>query len=152
MRYRTATVTDAHLLANMNAALIRDEGHRNPMTSEQLVERMAGFLIGGYEAAIFEDEDAALGYALFKREPDWVYVRQFYVMPENRRRGIGRKAVQWLRANVWTESSRVRIDVLVGNTSGIEFWRAVGFADYCLTMELDTATNDLRKGSDRDNR
>jgi hypothetical protein len=32
---------------------------------------------------------------------------------------------------------RVRRDVLVGNAGGIAFWRSLGFADYCLTMELE---------------
>jgi GNAT superfamily N-acetyltransferase len=141
LQYRPATLADVRLLAEMNAALIRDEAHRNRMTVEQLAERMAGFLTTGYEAVIFERQDpgaaAGVGYALFQREPEWVYLRQFYVRPECRRRGIGRAALAWLRANAWADSPRVRIEVLTGNSAGIAFWRAVGFADYCLTMELE---------------
>jgi len=32
LRYRAATPQDAAVLARMNAQLIRDEGHRNPMS------------------------------------------------------------------------------------------------------------------------
>jgi GNAT superfamily N-acetyltransferase len=52
-----------------------------------------------------------------------------------RRRGIARRALEWLRHNAWGVRARVRIDVLVGNHSAVEFWRSVGFTDYCLTME-----------------
>jgi GNAT superfamily N-acetyltransferase len=143
LQYRPATLADVRLLAEMNAALIRDEAHRNRMTVEQLAERMAGFLTAGYEAVIFEREgQGAVGYALYQREPDWVYLRQFYVTPECRRRGIGRAALAWLRTNAWADSPRIRLEVLTGNSAGIAFWRAVGFADYCLTLELERVRPD----------
>src|SRR5262249_54311158 len=116
--------------------LIDDEGHRNPMTVAELETRMAGWLAGEYQAVIFAAPDGqALGYALFRRETGHVYLRQFFVFREYRRSGIGRAGFQWLRSNLWRDTPRVRIDVLVGNHRAIAFWRAVGFRDYCLTME-----------------
>ena len=53
-----------------------------------------------------------------------------------RRRGVGRAAIGWLWQHVWG-GRRVRVDVLVGNAVGVAFWRAVGFRDYCLTLELE---------------
>jgi GNAT superfamily N-acetyltransferase len=135
MQYRRAGAEDAPLLARMNHALIRDEGHRNAMSTAELQQRMAGWLEGEYQAVLFEDERDAAGYALFRREPEWVYLRQFFVMPEKRRKGVGTAAVRWLLANAWKESPRIRLDVLVGNATGIQFWRSLGFADYCITME-----------------
>lgn len=135
VRFRRAAVDDAAVLAPMNALLIRDEGHRNPMTVAQLRQRMTDWLEGEYQAVIFEAEAQPLGYALYRFEPEYVYLRQLFVLPEHRRRGIARTALEWLRRNVWGERPRVRIDVLVGNRSGIEFWRSVGFSEYCLTME-----------------
>ena len=41
------------------------------------------------------------------------------------------------REHAWADAPRVRIDVLVGNAGAIAFWRAVGFRDYCLTMESE---------------
>ena len=134
MRYRFATAADANLLAAMNHRLIRDEGHRNTMPVAELETRMRG-LDGEYQAVLFEDEQGTAGYALFKREPDWIYLRQFYVQPERRRSGIGTAAMNWLLGNVWKDAPRIRLDVLVGNSEGIEFWRSLGFADYCVTME-----------------
>lgn len=138
MDYRRGTVADAPALAAMNWQLIRDEGHRNPMTVSELTARMTGWLEGEYEAILFEDCGQVIGYSLYRREIEYTYLRQFYVIPEYRRRGIGRAAVEWLRQHAW-DAVRVRVEVLVGNTSGIAFWRAVGFADYCLTLELEPA-------------
>jgi predicted acetyltransferase len=63
-----------------------------------------------------------------------MYLRQFFVVPEFRRRGLGRTAFQWLNDNIW-QKVLVRIDVLCANDAGIAFWRALGFDDYCITME-----------------
>jgi GNAT superfamily N-acetyltransferase len=137
LAFRPATVADAAMLAQMNHRLIRDEGHRSRMTVPQLCDRMDEWLRGEYWAVVMELEGAAVGYALYRLEAEYVYLRQFYVEPEYRRRGIGRSALAWLRTNVWADAPRVRIDVLVGNTAGIAFWRSVGFRDYCLTMEWE---------------
>jgi len=135
VRYRPANIVDASVIASMNAQLIGDEGHRNPMTVPQLAERMTDWLKAGYQACLFEVGSRTIGYALYRVEPDYIYLRQLFVQPEMRRRGIARRALEWLRQNEWGVRPRVRIDVLVGNHSGIEFWRSVGFTDYCLTME-----------------
>ena len=137
MRFRRASAEDADILAPLNAQLIRDEGHRNSMTLPQLAERMAGWLRGEYRAVLFEDAGAVVGYALYRPQADHVYLRQLFVRPESRRRGIGREALAWLWQNEWAGVPRLRIDVLVGNTVGIRFWRAVGFNDYCITMETE---------------
>ncbi len=136
MEYRRATIADAPALAVMNAQLIRDEGHRNRMSPAELEARMAGWLGGDYEAVVFEEAGRSAGYALFRRDPEYVYLRQFFVQPACRRRGVGRAAFGWLRRHVW-HGGRVRVEVLVGNTAGVAFWRAVGFGDYCLTLELE---------------
>lgn len=121
----------------MNFQLIRDEGHRNSMDVQQLRDRMASWLSGEYEAVVFEDDGTPVGYALFRREPDFVYLRQLFVAPAHRRLGVARQALSWLWSNAWSSVQRLRIDVLVGNTGGREFWRKVGFTDYCVTMEAE---------------
>jgi GNAT superfamily N-acetyltransferase len=136
MEYRTATVADAAALAVMNHQLIRDEGHRNRMTVAELEARMAGWLGGEYEAVLVEPAGEPAGYALFRRDPEFVYLRQFFIRPEHRRRGVGRAALTWLRRHAWA-GRRVRVEVLVGNAVGLAFWRAVGFRDYCLTLEAE---------------
>jgi GNAT superfamily N-acetyltransferase len=135
MNYRFATAADAPVLARLNHQLIRDEGHRNAMSADELKARMQSWLGGEYQAVLFKDGEGIAGYALFKRDPEWIYLRQFFVEPARRRKGIGTAAFEWLVANAWSEVPRVRLDVLVGNAAGIEFWRSLGFADYCITME-----------------
>src|SRR5947199_10874582 len=99
VRYRAATVADAGVLAPMNAQLIRDEGHRNAMSVPELAERMSDWLKTEYQAFLFESETKPVGYALYRLEPDYVYLRQLFVLPEMRRRGIARRALEWLRKN-----------------------------------------------------
>src|SRR5262245_22758387 len=84
---RVATVADAAVLAEMNHRLIRDEGHRSRMTVPQLRDRMDEWLRAEYAAVVVELDDAAVGYALYRRDPEYVYLRQLYVEPEYRRRG-----------------------------------------------------------------
>ena len=141
MEYRFAAQTDVPVLATMNQQLIHDEGHRNPMTLPELAQRMARWLQGEYTAVIFHENGNDLGYVLYKCEPDWVYLRQFFVHPDHRRKGIGRAAMQWLIANRWADAPRLRVEVLVRNAPGIAFWQSLGFADYCITLELESPRN-----------
>lgn len=128
------------MLAPLNAQLIRDEGHRNSMTIAQLEQRMVGWLRGEYQAVIFELASLVIGYALFRREPEHVYLQQLFVDAAHRRRGVARAALRWLWRNAWADAPRIRIDVLVGNRDGQAFWRAVGFREYCVTMEMEPSS------------
>lgn len=121
----------------MNQQLIRDEGHRNQMSLAQLEERMSIWLHGEYRAFIFIKEQAPVGYALFRSDPEWVYIRQLFVLPEFRRQGIAQTAVEWPRSNIWQNDKRLRIEVLIHNKVAISFWREVDFKDYALTMEYE---------------
>lgn len=135
--FRIATIDDADEIAGMNQQLIRDEGHRNAMSIQELTDRMRDWLRGEYEAIMMVVGLNPIGYVLFRRERDHIYLRQFFVVPEQRRKGIGRSAIIWMRENAWADAARIRLDVLVGNTSGLAFWRAIGFSDYCITLEAE---------------
>jgi GNAT superfamily N-acetyltransferase len=144
MEFRVATPADAAALAVLNQLLIRDEGYRNRMTLPELEQRMARWLAGEYRAVLFLDGDRVTGYALFRFDPEFVYLRQFFVCPEDRRRGVGRTAIAWLREHAWPGAARVRLEVLVGNQIGGAFWRGVGFRDYCVTLEWEAPTGTSR--------
>src|SRR5450432_1103037 len=100
-QFRFATVDDAAMLSVMNRQLIVEEKHRNEMTMDELIQRMRGFLSGEYKAVVFEQDGQTAGHGLFRRDPEWFYVRQFFVKPEFRRRGIGRAAILWMMTNCW---------------------------------------------------
>jgi GNAT superfamily N-acetyltransferase len=136
MNYRCATPGDSALLAELNHQLIRDEGHRNPMTAAQLEVRMRDWLAHDDAAVLFQDAGQVVAYALYREQPDGIYLRQLFVVRNRRREGIGRRAVNHLRTEIWPKSKRLTVDVLVANEAAVAFWRSVGYKDYCLTLEV----------------
>jgi GNAT superfamily N-acetyltransferase len=136
MLHRFASIEDAPILGELNHQLIHDEGHRNRMTVPELIDRMRRWLETDYRASIFEDDSGIVAYALYRDEEDHIYLRQFFVQRHTRRSGIGRHCIEILFSQVWPKDKRITVDVLCPNQVGIEFWRAVGFTDYCLTLQM----------------
>ncbi len=132
---------DGFILAEMNHQLIRDEGHRNPMTVPELAERMRGWLSdGSYRAILFEENHEPIAYALFRAEPDAsIHLRQFFVSRDHRRRGVGSRAVATLFREVFPADARVTLDVLAHNDAGASFWAAAGFRRYSVCLERGNA-------------
>jgi GNAT superfamily N-acetyltransferase len=132
-------------LAHMNARLIEDERHDNPMGHDALAARMAGWLEREeYRADLLLCDGDVVGYALHRAAPHphladraLVEVRQLYVERERRRLGIGRLAMEALRRQRFPTRSVVRIDVLEKNAGGRAFWEGIGFAPRAITLELD---------------
>lgn len=136
MNFRRATSNDCGLLAELNHQLIRDEGHRNPMSVPELEQRMKEWLASEYAAVILEDGGAVAGYALFREEPKEIYLRQLFITRDRRRQGVGRQAVEILRSKIWPAGKRLTVEVLVHNTAAVAFWRAIGYQDYSLKLEI----------------
>jgi len=136
MNFRPATLDDCALLAEMNHQLIRDEGHRNQMTVSELEQRLKNWLASEYAAVRFEADGEIVAYALYREQAAEIYLRQLFVARNRRRQGIGRAAVEILRAKIWPQHKRLTVDVLVKNPAAIAFWRSVGYLDYCLTLEI----------------
>ena len=136
MTFRPATQADCPLLAALNHQLIQDEGHHNQMTIPELEQRMRGWLAGDYRAVIFEDAGEVVAYGLYREQPDSIYLRQFFVIRPCRRQGLGRRAGDMLRSQVWPKNSRFTVDVLIANQSAVAFWRSVGYTDYALSLEI----------------
>ncbi len=134
---RVATAADLPILARMNQQLIEDERHRNPVNLAELETRMRSMLDGDYTATLFEWDGRLVAYAVWRVEPNWIYLRQFFVARDYRRRGIGSRAVHRLTGEIWPPGKRIRVNVLIGNQPALEFWRTVGFVDYLVTLEMD---------------
>ena len=141
MNFRTANANDCALLAELNHQLIRDEGHRNKMTVPELEQRLKDWLASEYTGVVFERDGQIVAYALYREQPREIYLRQLFVVRNQRRQGIGREAVNILRSKIWPKDKRLTVEVLVQNETAIAFWRAVGYKDYCLTLEILPATN-----------
>jgi GNAT superfamily N-acetyltransferase len=137
IRWRVTERDDAALLAQMNQELIQDEASTNPMTLVELEVRMRGWLEGEYTAVLFEDEAQPVAYALYRdNEGRGIYLRQFFVARDRRRQGLGRRAMRLLLDEVLEPNTRVALDVLVANQRALSFWRALGFTDHALMLEL----------------
>jgi len=106
------------------------------MNVAQLEQRMRGFIEKEYRAVIFEDADELVAYALFREQPDEIYLRQLFVVRHRRRGGIGRRAIEILRSQIWPRAKRLTVEVLVANQGTVAFWRAMGYIDYALTLEI----------------
>ena len=136
MTFRAATLDDCSRLAELNHQLIRDEEHRNPMTESELEQRMRGWLSGEYRAVIYEDAGEVVAYALFREQEREIYLRQLFVVRHRRSQGLGRRAVEILRSQIWPKSKRLTVDVLTANKRAISFWRSLGYSDYSLSLEI----------------
>jgi predicted acetyltransferase len=136
MTFRFAGSDDCPVLAQLNHQLIRDEGHRNRMTIPELEQRMRSWLSSDYRAVVFHENECLVAYALFREQSNEIYLRQFFVIRNRRRQGIGRRAMEMLRFQIWAQTKRLTVEVLVTNKGAVAFWHSVGFSDYFLTLEL----------------
>ena len=145
LQYRLATTNDLPLLAEWNRQLIEDEGHRNPMRGAELTERMRGWISADYRAVLFEQESKVVAYALYREDQDSLYLRHFFVLRDQRRRGIGRRCMELLFKEIWPQNKRLTVDVLSWNHGAVSFYRSLDFTDYCLTLERGPGFNDRRE-------
>jgi len=106
------------------------------MTVAQLEQRMRDWLAGEYRAVVYEDNGEVVAYALFQEQTEEIYLRQLFVARNRRRLGIGRRAVEILRSEIWPKTKRLTVDVLTTNKTAIAFWRAVGYVDYSMKLEI----------------
>jgi predicted acetyltransferase len=106
------------------------------MTLPELEKRMKDWIAKEYTAVLFETTDAVIAYALYREQPEEIYLRQLFVISQQRRKGIGRQAFDILRFKIWPKNKRLTVDVLVQNETAMAFYRAMGFHDYCLALEI----------------
>jgi predicted acetyltransferase len=136
MTWRLATKRDCRILAELNRQLIADENHRNTMSLPELEGRMRNWLDEGYEAILFEEGGEVAAYALSRVQTGEIYLRHFFVVRHRRRQGVGRQVMALLRHHIWPKAQRLTVSVLTHNEAGVKFWRAMGYRDYCLTLEI----------------
>jgi ribosomal protein S18 acetylase RimI-like enzyme len=137
LTHRRATRADCRLLGALNHQLIQDEGHRNPMTEPQLAKRMRDWLArGDYVGELFEQNGEVVAYALYRELADEIYLRHLFVVRNRRRRGIGRRAMGILMDQIWPRGKRLTLEVLCANTPGVAFWKALGYREYSLCLEI----------------
>src|SRR5688572_7998278 len=120
LRIDKAGSDEAALLADLNRQLDEDEPHPYPLPLPALVERMARWIDGGeYEVLLFRHGDQLIGYAVWRADEHGTYLRHFFICRD-----------------VFPKDRPVNIDAAIGNKAGIAFWRAIGFQDFSVGMEL----------------
>ena len=141
---RTASLDDVPMLAEMNTQLIHDEGSPNPMDIVQLTERMREWLSSDRDAVIVERGDDVVGYLLYRILRDEyypyknsIYVRQYFIKPTYRRRGIGQIAFESIVSDYFPDDHAIMLDVLESNPEGKAFWQKIGFDVYHTTMRRE---------------
>lgn len=135
VKWRMATDSDVPLLADMNRQLREDEAPVAEPLRVNFEERMRGWLAGEYTAALFELDETPIGYALWRdNEGLGVYLRQFFVVRDRRRRGLGRKAFELLSREILPPGTDITLEVLEQNPVGFAFWQALGFGEYARTL------------------
>ena len=145
LSYRHAKLDDLGVLAELNLALIEDEGSANPMNLPQLAERMRRWLTNSYSAILFETEGRPIAYLLYRSDEDGTYIRQFYVNRGHRRQGVGTRCLELFIRELCNPGIRVYLDVLLYNTGGRRFWESTGFNMCSVRLErlsLDSCGNE----------
>jgi RimJ/RimL family protein N-acetyltransferase len=137
LRIDKAKNTDVDLLAQLNRQLDEDEPHPYPLPPSALTERMRRWIGNGeYEVLLFRSGDQLIGYAVWRAEEFGSYLRHFFICRDRRGQGWGRAAIQLLCRDVFPKDRPVNLDAIVGNKQSLAFWRAVGFQDFSIGMQL----------------
>ena len=145
VRCRAIEFSDFERITSWTRQLQIDEG-APVMESEAISDRLRRWLESDYDAVIFELETIPIGDALFRstdpelKAPDGIYLRQFFISPEYRRRGAGTAAFQEYVAQA-VRGRRLVLEVLESNRIGQSFWRSLGLIPYSSTLELPPTTS-----------
>ena len=131
---RLASHADVRQLAGWNRQLVEDGQSGNPMSDAELEERMRRWLATDHRAVIFEEPSGPVGYAVYRAVPNGLYLQQFFVCREHRRRGIGRRALELFRKDVLPAGATLFLDVNPRNRRALAFWSALGFENYAVSF------------------
>ena len=132
MKWRFMTAGDIVGIVALNRQLQQEEG-ATVMNTHDLATRLAKWLETDYRGVVFEREAQRVAYALFRdTDPfaegdDGIFLRQFFVVADQRRKGIGRAAFNLLSNEIWPPGKRIFLEVLSSNPAGHAFWQSVGF-------------------------
>jgi GNAT superfamily N-acetyltransferase len=137
--WRRATPQDAAHLAEMNAELSRDEGAAPVGSLADYELRIRTWLEEDrYEAALAALDAETIAYVVWRDDPDYadVFVRQYFVVPEHRGRGLGRRLFETAVAEFWPDRT-LRLDVYDSNPRGGAFWEGLGFVPFSRLMRRE---------------
>lgn len=132
----TARDSDIPQLAELNLQLMEDERHPYMLPLEDLRARMTRWVAGEYHVLVFRNGGRICGYAAWRPEERGTYLRHFFICRDQRRQGLGRTIVDRLRRDHFPKDQPLQLEAAIWNTDVIAFWRALGFKDFSLTLEM----------------
>jgi ribosomal protein S18 acetylase RimI-like enzyme len=144
---RPAARSDAGLIADLIRRFSREDGHDSPITGQDVLDLAFGpsprFMV-----LLAEEAGRPLGYVLFYPSFDTdhaakgFYLQDVYVLPEDRRRGVGRALMAAAaRACIADGGCYLFWNALVGNQAGRAFYRRIGAREEAvvtLSLQPDT--------------
>jgi GNAT superfamily N-acetyltransferase len=132
----TATEADITPLAELNLQLMEDERHPYMLPLDELRARMTRWVAGEYHVLVFRNGARICGYAAWILEERGTYLRHFFICRDQRRQGLGRIIIDRLRRDHFPKNQPLQLEATIWNTGAIAFWRAIGFKDFGLTLEM----------------
>ena len=132
----TARESDIPQLAVLNLQLMEDERHPYMLPLEDLRGRMTRWVAGEYHVLVFRHGARICGYAAWCPEERGTYLRHFFICRDQRRQGLGRIIIDKLRRDHFPKDQPLQLEAAIWNTDAIAFWRAIGFQDFGLTLEM----------------
>jgi GNAT superfamily N-acetyltransferase len=132
----TARESDIPQLAELNLQLMEDERHLYMLPIEELRARMTRWVAGEYHVLVFRNGARICGYAAWCPEERGTYLRHFFICRDQRRQGLGRTIIDRLRRDHFPKDQPLQLEATIWNTDAIAFWRAIGFKDFGLTLEM----------------
>jgi len=144
MDFKEFTESDISLVANWNMQLHEDEAS-TPITRDAITDRYRRWLCGDqFKGVIFLVKQEPIAYVIYEhravlpdsRDQESVYIRQFFVAREARRKGFGTKAFDLFMEAIVPSGVSVRLNVKASNPSGQRFWESLGFESENIEYEL----------------
>ena len=125
-RLELARFTDAVQLAAMTRALI--ESGLTPVWGPSRI----GWHVRHPESVVLTARSGmtVAGFAIMRYAEDTAHLNLLAVDPAHRRRGVGRRLLQWLEKTALTAGSFViGLELRAGNQAARDFYRAVGYRE-----------------------
>lgn len=128
IQIRACTQSDIPLLIEFYRQFLEDERPENPRDLEYLEVKEKS--LEDHCAAFFfvlnkEFDEKIIGYAVCDMSCQPIYLRQFFIVREERRKGFGTCAFQRLLELLDTD--KFEFEVLLDNEPGVAFWKSVAF-------------------------
>lgn len=138
MKIRNAQSSDLKMLATMYRQLRVDALYPRTYESLNALEIKLDDLMRnfGWQATLLEEDHKILGYCLWQKRDDAIYIRQFWIARTLRREGYGRKFIELIKKYYW-QNQRIKLEVLHQNRRAIAFWESLGFSMQALILEWE---------------